>query len=118
LTEQETCQATKKDGTRCTCAPISGTRFCYWHSPRTKRKKETEEFLSKAREGIDLSTIAGVNRLLEIVVKGLLTRKIDQKTAQVIGYNLNILSRNITNIELEKRVERLEKQFEEVKNLS
>ena len=99
MPEQVTCQAIKKDGRRCSCAPIHGEKFCYWHSPRTKRKKETEEFLSQAKEGIDLSTIDGVNRLLELVVKGVLAKKVDSKTAQCIGYNLNILSKNIVNIE-------------------
>jgi hypothetical protein len=76
-----------------------------------KRKKETEEFLQKARDGIDLSTIEGANRLLELVIKGVLARKIDQKTAQTIGYNINILSRNIINFELEKRITDLEKKL-------
>jgi len=97
LTEQVTCQATKKDGTKCTCAPIRGTQFCYWHSPRQKAKKIPEEIIPK--ESFDLSTIAGINDLLALVVKGLLARKIDPKTANCIGYNLNILSRNIVSLE-------------------
>lgn len=93
MTEQATCQATKKDGTRCTCAPIQGTKFCYWHSPRQKAKKTPEEIIPK--ESFDLTTIEGINDLLSLTVKGLLAKKIDSKMANSIGYNLNILSKNL-----------------------
>jgi len=109
LAEQETCRATKKDGTRCTCAPISGTKFCYWHSPRQKAKKVSEDLIPK--ESFDLKTIEGINELISLIVKGLLAKRIDPKTANCIGYNLNILSRNIINIDMERRVEALEQKL-------
>jgi hypothetical protein len=113
LTKQAICQATKKDGTRCTCAPIHGTKFCYWHSPRQKGPKKTPEEIIPKESSFDLTTIEGINGLLSLVVKGLLAKKIDAKTANCIGYNLNILSRNLVNIELERRVVALEEKMAE-----
>jgi len=78
-----------------------------------KAKNKSAPLITE-KEAFDLTTIGGVNDLLSLVVKGLLAKKIDQKTAQCVGYNLNILSRNLVNIELEKRISALEsKMFDE-----
>jgi len=58
-----------------------------------------------------LKTIEGINELISLIVKGLLAKRIDPKTANCIGYNLNILSRNIINIDMERRVEALEQKL-------
>ena len=76
---QRTCAFHKQSGERCRQAPLQGEEFCFWHHPdhaedaeQARRlggqRRRREKTLEGAYSLESLDSVAGLRRLLDIVV--------------------------------------------------
>src|SRR5881628_3785192 len=105
------CRHLKVNGTQCGSPALKDHRFCYFHQQRHERKLVINSARArKARANISLPVLEDANAIqLSVmqIMQLLLEGQIDQKTAGLLFYGLQIASSNLkhTNFEPETKNE-------------
>lgn len=110
------CQFIKSDKTECKAEAIKGDVFCFWHSDKTKDKREkaiSEGGQSPKRnygreDEISISNTSDVLKLIEQTINDLRGNKTSTRIANALGYLAGIALKTIEQGDIQKRLEVLE----------
>lgn len=114
------CTGKTRGGRRCKAYAQSGSRFCFFHDPKSKRKAVQarrkggkvglERVTSPAEfDGpVELSSAEDVRKLLSECVTHLRDGRMLAKTCTTIGYLAQVVLKSIEQGELEERLRKLE----------
>lgn len=115
----------KKNGDQCGANSLSGSEYCYWHSPKIDEKEKTK---SRSRGGksnthrvitplepIRLKSTHDIVILLSDTINRVRGGTMPIKIANCIGYLAGFMIKALEISELEKRLENLETTLAEKK---
>ena len=117
--QQPKCEHIKNDGEECQASLMSGSKYCYFHSPEIspeerkisqKRGGENRKIiLSSPLDPITLQKPKDVVLLLSETINKVRTGEMDIKIANCIGVLSGHLTKALELTEVEERVEVIEK---------
>lgn len=116
------CKQTKSNGERCRANAVSGSKFCFWHSPgqESARKKARQrggrarmqpkqlKTLSSDAPNAKIKSADDVVALLSETINQVLRGEVDPKVANTVGYLSGIILRAREQGDIEERIVELE----------
>ena len=117
-----TCTATRADGLPCRARALVGAEHCFWHEPSRRKDMLAAARKGGARRTVELPeveelTASQARRILAGMIEATLTGELDAKTAKAVGYLLQIETRIRESDEMERRLQEVERTFEEANAL-
>jgi len=116
---RRTCHFVRDDGSSCRSAPLKGEPYCFWHSPahaeeadEARRlgglRRRRERTVAGAYEFGGLSTVADIQRLLEVAVLDTLSLENSVARSRTLAYLGQTALKCLEVGELEDRLALLE----------
>ena len=114
----EFCQALNAEGKRCEARRMSGSSYCFFHSPEKEQARRTARragglknriaVLPRATPDVQLSHARDIQRLLAETINQVRRGELDPKAANCIGYLSGLLAKSFEQGEIESRLATLE----------
>lgn len=115
------CQKKRSDGSRCKANALRGERYCFWHSRKTQKQRDTarkkgghnrqRKVLSGDTKDLPLKSSSDVATFLERTIHQTIKGQLDCKISNAVGFLCGHLLRAL-DCDLETRVEALEDTLE------
>jgi len=113
-----TCVYENKNGEKCRGYALKNDSLCYFHSPQTKKErviaaqKGGKVCQGDFRKDIQIESANDIIRLLETIINGVKSGKIDAKVANAVFYGANISLKAIELFKIQARLDEISKYIE------
>ena len=124
---QNRCTGKTRTGKKCSCRPITGSDFCFFHDPRRASERKNAQSAGGRRGRtsapkrsdwpveLQLATPEDVRQLVSHLISGLLNREIEPRICNSAGYLAQIVLKAVDQVEVENRLAKLEAILDSIK---
>jgi hypothetical protein len=116
--DKKTCKGTKPDGSGCTCAPLPGSDFCFFHDPaRAAERREAQSLggrhnhmktLDADAPDVKVENCQDVRLLIAATINQVRKGAIDPRVANAVGYLANVFIKSVEQEAIERRLNEIE----------